>query len=113
MFLVRCGHIGRNRVLDLGLREAVAALKAELSLVQNDDMAENISFPIDGAQIEFHVAVRRSAEARGGLKIFVVEAGAGAAISREEIHKVTVVLGAPMDSSGTPLSISRVTSEKP
>lgn len=42
--------------------------------------------------MEFQIEVERSAEAKGGIKFWVVELGAGGAVKDKDVHKVVIPL---------------------
>ena len=58
-----------------------------------------------GVQLEFHVAVTKSGEGKGGVRFYVVQLGGSGSYAREEIQTVTVTLGAPVDQNGEPVKI--------
>ena len=64
-------------------------------------------------QLEFHVAVTKTGEGKAGVKFWVVELGGAGSYAREEIQKVTVTLGAPVDHNGDPVKIYRGSAEQP
>lgn len=99
--------------MELGLNEAISLLKSELAAAQEAEANSGIQFHISGVALEFHVAVKKSAEAKAGFKAWVIEAGSTANLSREEIHRVVVNLGPPLDSAGDPIRVRRDYSEKP
>lgn len=92
--------------MELGLVETVEALRAELAATARA-ADPDLSFEIEGVQLTFHVAVKKEAKADAKVKFWVVEAGAAAGLSREEVHTVTVTLGAPTDAAGRPLRIAK------
>jgi hypothetical protein len=57
--------------------------------------------------------VRREARADGKVKFWVVEAGTAGSLAKDEIHKVTVTLGAPAGPDGAPVRIGQDSDEKP
>jgi hypothetical protein len=98
---------------EIGLVEAIASLRAELSEAVAQGPDQEIQFPVDGVDLEFQVGVTRAASGSGGLRFWVVGLGASASYEAESVHKVTVNLGAPVDLQGQTVKIRRSQSEKP
>lgn len=99
--------------MELGLVEAIAAVRAELAAAATAGAGAAVQFPVNGVQLQFHVAVRKEGKAEAKVKVWVVEAGGSGSLSREEIHTVTVDLGAPVDSAGQPVKVAQGYDEKP
>ena len=97
----------------LGLAETVEALRAELARAAAAGSGAGFQFPVGQVELEFHVAVTRTGEGRAGVKFWVVELGGSGGYAREEIQKVTVTLGAPVDQNGDPVKIYRGSAQKP
>jgi len=81
------------------LAEAVAALQAELAQAVAAGREAEFAFPVTGVQLEFHVGITKTGGARAGVRFEVVELGSGG-YAQEQIHTVTVTLGAPADRTG-------------
>jgi hypothetical protein len=99
--------------MELGLAETMEALRAELARATVDATGSDFRFPMEKVQLEFQVTVRREGKADGKVKFWVVEAGTSATLAKDEIHKITVTLGAPTNPDGTPVQISQGSDEKP
>ena len=97
----------------LGLAEAMEALRAELAQAAADGAGAGFQFPVAGVQLEFHVGVTKAGEGRAGVKFYVVELGGSGKYAREEIQTVTVTLGAPVDQRGDLVKIYRGSVDKP
>ena len=97
----------------LELAETVEALRAELARAAAAGMGTGFQFPVAGVQLEFHVAVTKASEGRGGVKFWVIELGGSRSYASEEIQTITVTLGAPVDRNGDPVKIHRSSAEKP
>jgi hypothetical protein len=100
-------------VAQLELADTVEALRAELARAAAAGADAEFQFPVAGAQLEFHVAVTKTGEGKAGVRFWVVELGGSAGYAREEIQKVTVTLGAPVDQNGDPVKIYRGYTQKP
>lgn len=99
--------------MGIGLAETLAQLREELEDAAVAGAGADIRFPVTGVQVEFHVAVKKEGSGNAGIKVWVVEAGGSASLSREEVHKVVVTLGAPADREDRPLVIDRGYAGKP
>ena len=97
----------------LELAETVEALRAELARAAAAGATAEFQFPVTGVQLEFHVAVTKTSEGRGGVRFYVVELGGSGSYAREEIQTVTVTLGAPVNQSGEPVKIYRGSDQMP
>lgn len=72
----------------IGLSELIQQVKKEL-LAQSPDMETDIPiFAVDSVELELQVTVKK--EAKGGIKIYVLEMGGGA--SRDDVQKVKLKL---------------------
>jgi hypothetical protein len=100
-------------VAQLELAEMVEALRAELARAAEAGAGSDFQFPVEGVQLEFHVAVTKVGEGKAGVRFWVVELGGAGSLSREEIQTVTVTLGAPVNKNGDPVKIHHGFAEKP
>src|SRR4051812_10695662 len=90
-------EIGRNDAggrskMDLELAETVERLRAELAKAATAGADKDIQFPVGSIQLELHVAVKKETKADAKVKVWVVEAGGSAGLSKEETHKITISL---------------------
>jgi Trypsin-co-occurring domain 2 len=74
------------------LADAVAAVRAGLVSAAERAEGQSLRFELGDIEMEFTVEVRRDARARGGVKAWVVDAGAEAGGSRGRTHKVSFTL---------------------
>ncbi len=86
----------------IGLKEAIAALRQELIESIVAAQGEKLRFEVGEVMMEFHVEVERSVEGKGGIKFWVVELGGGAGSKDKAIHKVTIPLK-PVRQDGRPV----------
>ena len=98
---------------EIPLVETIEALRTQLSAAVAAGSDQEIQFPVNGVDLEFHVGVTRAAAGTGGVRFWVVELGASGSYTAESIHPVKVSLGAPVDATGQTVKIRRTTSEKP
>lgn len=86
----------------IGLKEAISALRQELIESIVAAQGEKLRFEVGEVMMEFHVEVERSVDVKGGIKFWVVELGAGEANKDKAIHKVTIPLK-PVRQDGGPV----------
>jgi hypothetical protein len=97
----------------IGLKETIAALRAELSDAITAGANEPIQFPVGLLQLEFHVGVTKDVTAKGGVKFWVVELGAEGSYTQESIQKVVINLEPPTDREGRPIRIHGGSDQEP
>ena len=76
----------------IGLQEAVAALRQELSASIREGAEEELRFQVGEITLEFQVEIERTAGVKGGIKLWVVDVGGEASLSGRTTHKVSVPL---------------------
>jgi len=86
----------------IGLKDAIAALRGELIESIITAQGERLRFEVGEITMEFQVEVERSAEARGGIKFWVVEVGTGGAVKGKDVHRVVIPLK-PVRADGKPV----------
>ncbi|MEV0174595.1 trypco2 family protein [Streptomyces sp. NPDC050803] len=92
--------------LPVDLVSAVRALRAQITEAAATDPASDIRFQVGPIQLEFTVALTRDRKVQGGVKAWVVTAGAEAAWSNAETHKVTLNLTPVSATTGQSPEIS-------
>ena len=105
------GHEDHKK--EIGLVEAIEAVRAELTRAVAESADQDIQFPVDKVDLEFHVGVTRSADASGGIRFWVIELGGRASHESESVQTVKVSLGAPVDRQGKTIKVMRTLSSKP
>jgi hypothetical protein len=98
---------------DIGLAEALAALRQEFAraVIEGEDSA--VQFPVGQVTLEFQVGVTRSGEGKAGIQFWVIELGASGKYSAESMQKVTVKLEPPVDRLGQGIRVVGDMQEKP
>jgi hypothetical protein len=86
----------------IGLQDAIAALRKELIESVIASQGERLRFEVGEITMEFQIEVERSIEAKGGLKFYVVELGAGQTEKAKDVHKVVIPLK-PVRADGKPV----------
>ncbi|SRR5258708_5297489 len=97
----------------IGLAEVIDALRSELAVAVKKAQGQEIQFPIGSVQPEFQVGVTWDAEARAGVKFWVLELGASGNYANETVQKVTLSLEAPVDAEGRAVKVTRRLQQKP
>jgi Trypsin-co-occurring domain 2 len=97
----------------IGLAEAIAALRDELLKARAAGAGSDIQLPVESMTVELRVAATRSKDGRAGFKVPVIEVelGGGMAAGSETGQTVTVVFGAPVDSTGAVVKVAEATDE--
>jgi hypothetical protein len=85
---------------DIGLSEAISALREELASSIRDADGQDIRFRLGQIDLEFQVSIARAAEGHAGLKFWVVSAGAKASDTHASAHTVKVQLHAEHADGG-------------
>ncbi len=86
----------------IGLRDAVAALRADLSASIRDSAAEDLRFEVGEITLQLQVEVERVAEGDAGIRLWVVDVGGRGSRSTRATHVVTVPLR-PRTAAGGPV----------
>ncbi|MFC8350351.1 trypco2 family protein [Streptomyces sp. NPDC057280] len=97
---------------ELGLAEAVETIRDELRLAIAG-AASDIQFPVGQVTLEFQVGLKKTAEADGKVKVWVLQFGAGGKVEHDAVQKVTIVLEPPVDTNGDPIKVSSGSQSKP
>lgn len=86
----------------IGLKEALSALRQELSEAILAAPNEWLRFQVDEVTLQFQVEVERTTEGGGGIKFWVVELGCKRAATSTTTHTVTIPLK-PVRKDGGPV----------
>lgn len=86
----------------IGLKQAIAALRRELSESILASANEKLRFEVGEITLEIQVEVERSVEGTGGVSFWVVELGAQGARTSTNTHKITIPLR-PVRKPGEPV----------
>ncbi|WP_261720508.1 trypco2 family protein [Streptomyces sp. FZ201] len=105
--LLKWGGMG-----ELGLAEAVETIRDELRLAMAG-AASDIQFPVGQVTLEFQVGMKKTAEANGKVKVWVLQIGGGGKVEHDAVQKVTIVLDPPVDTHGHPIKVASGSQSKP
>jgi len=86
----------------IGLKDAIGALRAELSESIMAASGEELRFQVGEISLEFKVEVERTVEGSGGIKFWVVEAGGKGSLASSTTHTVSIPLK-PVTGDGQPV----------
>lgn len=97
---------------ELELGEAIERIRDELRFAVAG-AASDIQFPVGQVILEFQVGMKKTAEANGKVKVWVLEIGSGGKVEHDAVQKVTVVLDSPVDIHGHPIKVASASQSKP
>jgi hypothetical protein len=97
----------------IGLTDAIEALHDDLRIAVERAAEHEFYFPVGSVDLEFQIGITKSADAKGGVRVWVVELGAGGAIAKESVQRVRVTLQAPVDENGNPVMVGRNLQQRP
>ena len=102
-----------DRSDDIGLAEAIAALRNDLLRARETGAGAEIQLPVESMTVELTVTATRTADGRAGFKVPLVpvELGGGGSRQRANEQKVTVVFGGPVDRAGHPVKVAGMDDE--
>ena len=86
----------------IGLQEAFAALRRELSEAILAAANESLRFQVDDITLQFQVEVERTTAGGGGIRFWVVELGGKHTATSTATHTVTIPLK-PVRKDGGPV----------
>jgi hypothetical protein len=78
----------------IGLAEWLQALRAELLTAQREGDGADLRFRIDAVEVEFEIRTSREGMGKGGVRFWVVEAGADTKLGSELTQRLRLTLGA-------------------
>lgn len=87
------------------LVEAIRAVRRQLKEASVSARDDDIQMDVDALELEFTVEVKRDLKAKGGVKAWVVNADAEAALARTGTHKVTISLKPRVKLTGESVAV--------
>ncbi|MER5966699.1 trypco2 family protein [Streptomyces sp. NPDC002057] len=91
--------------MEIGLADAVAAVRDELLDAAARAVGHEISFVVGPVEMEFEVELRADARAKAGFRVWAVTADAEVGVARGRTHRVSFTL-TPRDTAGGDLLVS-------
>lgn len=80
--------------MNIELAELLASLRSEIGRARLDAAGKDVRFRINSIDLELQVAVEKSAEAKAGVKFWVVSLGAGGGAKSAQTHTIKLSLDA-------------------
>ena len=98
----------------IGLAQAIEMLRTEVLAAQTQATGAAVHFPIQTLTVQLKVGLTKLADGKVGFKVPFVgaELGASGGLHQETTQTVTLVLGAPVNAQGNPISVSQATDEE-
>lgn len=87
----------------IGLKQAIEALRVELSDAIASSANEQLRFQVGPINLEFQVEIEHSAEASGGMKFWVVQLGGKGSRTSTTAHTVSMSLTPVSQDSREPV----------
>lgn len=100
-------------MVEIGLVEAVGAVREELVQAVLAGAQRPLQFPLEGVQLTFQIGVTRESAPGAKLKFWILELGHERRDQQQSVHTVTINLGAPVDDAGKPFKVTARSAEKP
>lgn len=94
------------------LAEYLRVLREQLESAQQEGAGRGVKFGVEAVELEFEITMTREAGGRGGVKLWVVDAGADGKRGSGRTQRVRMTL-APTDDAGRPLSVNDRLPEPP
>jgi hypothetical protein len=86
----------------IGLREAVAAVRVELSESILAAAGEDLRFQVGDLKLDFQVEIARTKAASGGIELWVIDVGMEGSRTSTATHTISVTLK-PVTATGEPV----------
>lgn len=87
------------------LAEYIRVVREQLEAAQQEGAGHGVRFGVGAVELEFEVTMKREAGGRGGVKLWVVDAGGDARRSAGQTQRVRMTL-TPTDDAGRPLTVA-------
>ena len=98
---------------DLGLAEAIEAVRGELRRAQESRADGDVRFRVGSVEIEFVVDLEKTAGGEASIKVLsFLSLGGKGGVTRGESNRVKVTL-TPVDDSGEPFEVAATSSRRP
>jgi hypothetical protein len=91
--------------VDIGVADAVRALRDELTAAIAAGRDEDLRFRVGPVEMEFQVAVARETSGSGKIRFWVVDMGASGKVTSTATHKVKLSLE-PISASGGDIDVA-------
>jgi hypothetical protein len=89
----------------VGLAETIRGIRQELKIAMEEGRESGLKFEAGPVEVELSVEARLERGGEGKIRIWVVDAGAGAKKADGNLHRIKVILN-PVDNRGNPAQIT-------
>jgi hypothetical protein len=86
----------------IGLREAIEAMRVELSESILMSEGKQLRFEVGQIELEFQITIENTLDEKSGIKLWAVELGGGTSSKESTVHKVKIPLK-PVMRNGSPV----------
>jgi hypothetical protein len=93
--------VGDEDMLDVGLSEAIATVRAELERAIEEGEGSALAFRAGPVEMEFRVSFSKTGSAGAGVRAWVVSAGTKGELSNSAMHRLTLSLTPVRRTDGT------------
>ncbi len=98
---------------ELGLAEAIDAVRGELRKAQDAGRGADVRFSVGSVEVELAIEVVKKAGAQASVKVLsLLSVGGKGEVSRGNTHRVTVVLN-PVGVGGAPFEVASAQDHRP
>lgn len=98
---------------ELGLAEAIEAVRAELRCAQGQGRGSDVRFTVGPVELEFAVDVKKTGSGSVSVKVLgVLDLGGKGEIATTNVHRVKVKLS-PVGKDGKPFEVAAESSRRP
>ncbi|GAB1335131.1 hypothetical protein ACE1SV_17210 [Streptomyces sp. E-15] len=92
--------------MDIELSDLLASLRAEIETARAEADGHDVRFRIDSVDLELHVAVEKTKQAKGGVKFWVLSGDFTGGSKDTRTHVVRLRLSAEaLDEHGQPAAV--------
>lgn len=95
-------ELGRN----IPLSEMIQTLRSELKVAMKEGGGDELKFEVGEVELELQVRIQNDKEGKGGIKFWVLTAGAGGKKSDETVHTFRLKLKPVKGDSNAPVRVS-------
>jgi hypothetical protein len=102
-----------DKVPELGLAEAIGALRAELRMAQDSGQGDDVRFSVGPVEVELAVEIIKKAGGDASVKVLsVLSLGGAGEVSKGETNRVRVTLN-PIGVGGAAFEVAAMRDHRP
>jgi hypothetical protein len=99
-------------VEEIGLANAIQAIRQELAIAMAAGADEELRFRVGTVELQFQIVVTQSADASAKVRFWVVDVRAGGSVERAATHTIRIQLD-PITSRGEEVEVRSKESQEP